>query len=631
MIKLDFENYLDRIYGAWLGKSIGGAVGAAFENHKEFKPLDPKQIWPEKLPPNDDLDIQVVWLEALQERGCYLTQQDLVELWQDRCWYNFCEYGVFLRNVQRGIMPPLSGVWNNDFFVESEGCPIRSDIWGLVCPGNPKLAAHFARMDGELDHGGFAVEVEMFLSAMTASALIESDFETIVATALKVLPSSLQIKEVIDYTEEIAGQSSDYRGAWRQIIRKYGNRDASKAISNFALALLALYRSKGDFTKAMTYCCESGWDADCTAATIGGFLGAWHGTKCIPAKWRKKLGKKLICNVDVKHKNSLIFDFARDTALVGLEMALVRNDCISFTGAPGIIPRQAVAAKPEIKVEYPDDPVLYAEKPSRVILRVLNYDGIARITPASGTVCEPESVQGCSELVIRRIDQDEPLPDKNLFTVEAGSGKHIFGLGGAASYWIYGPYWDMHDREKNGDKCPYSNHERNCHPIEEDCESDSFHTYVDINREYLDEKRFVTGEIPEEQPESLECGTDFIHGSDIGGWFGPACWYFSRNIIIPDGKKVLLNLSINGLMKVWINGKEKFASDLKRDSWNGTSDCSIKITGNGKIIRLAVKAVSFCDVPDFYCGILRDEPLQQKAGVSYQSDFFLNVRTKLNQ
>ena len=44
------------------------------------------------------------------------STDDLAEFWQDRCWYNFAEYGVFLNNVQRGIRPPLSGTWNNRFF-----------------------------------------------------------------------------------------------------------------------------------------------------------------------------------------------------------------------------------------------------------------------------------------------------------------------------------------------------------------------------------------------------------------------------------------------------------------------------------------------------------------------------------
>lgn len=100
-----------------------------------------------------------------------------------------------MHNVQRGILPPLSGSWNNEFFRESEGCPIRSDIWGLVSPGNPQLAAEFARMDGELDHCGFSVEAEMFFAAMTAQALVADTREEIFEAGLSVLPENSRVRQ----------------------------------------------------------------------------------------------------------------------------------------------------------------------------------------------------------------------------------------------------------------------------------------------------------------------------------------------------------------------------------------------------------------------------------------------------
>ena len=99
---LDYETYKDKVLAGWIGKSFGGVIGASLECHKELKTLTLEQIWPDKMLPNDDLDLQVVWLEAMQERGIWLTSADLVDFWQDRCWYFFCEYGVFLNNVQRG-------------------------------------------------------------------------------------------------------------------------------------------------------------------------------------------------------------------------------------------------------------------------------------------------------------------------------------------------------------------------------------------------------------------------------------------------------------------------------------------------------------------------------------------------
>ena len=170
VLTLTYQDYYDKVLAGWIGKSLGGIVGAPYENHKQFNKVTPETLWPTILYPNDDLDIQVVWLEALQELGLYLTSVDLAKFWQDRCFYTCCEYGIFLHNYQRGIEPPLSGTWNNPFFIASEGCPIRSEIWGFICPGNPRLAAEYAALDGCLDHGHVSIEIEQFLAAAAAEA-----------------------------------------------------------------------------------------------------------------------------------------------------------------------------------------------------------------------------------------------------------------------------------------------------------------------------------------------------------------------------------------------------------------------------------------------------------------------------
>jgi hypothetical protein len=49
------------------------------------------------------------------------------------------EYGVCIRNIKRGIMPPLSGSVDN-FFTRGMGAAIRSELWA-AWPLRPVLAA----------------------------------------------------------------------------------------------------------------------------------------------------------------------------------------------------------------------------------------------------------------------------------------------------------------------------------------------------------------------------------------------------------------------------------------------------------------------------------------------------------
>ena len=43
-MEITYQNYLDAVYGGWLGKCIGGAIGAMQENNKglELSELAPR-------------------------------------------------------------------------------------------------------------------------------------------------------------------------------------------------------------------------------------------------------------------------------------------------------------------------------------------------------------------------------------------------------------------------------------------------------------------------------------------------------------------------------------------------------------------------------------------------------------
>jgi len=108
MFEIPYEEYVDRIRGGWIGKSVGGTVGARFEGYKGWISIGPEEVFPEKIPPNDDLDIQVLWLKVLEEKGAGFESTDLADAWLEWCWYPFNEYGVFRRNYRLGTTPGIA-------------------------------------------------------------------------------------------------------------------------------------------------------------------------------------------------------------------------------------------------------------------------------------------------------------------------------------------------------------------------------------------------------------------------------------------------------------------------------------------------------------------------------------------
>jgi len=196
-IKLSESEYKDKVYACWLGKNIGGTLGAPYEGRKEVLSLGYFDPVPDGSAPNDDLDFQLVWLKMLQDRGVNPRLEDFVDYWiRHLSSYPWNEYGFCRRNLERGLRPPISGCFEN-YFVDEMGSPIRSEIWACLAPGDPQLAAELAWMDSALDHaGGEGTCGEMFWSAVESAAFVMGDPRALIQIGLAMIPLASRISRV---------------------------------------------------------------------------------------------------------------------------------------------------------------------------------------------------------------------------------------------------------------------------------------------------------------------------------------------------------------------------------------------------------------------------------------------------
>ena len=121
--KINLNEYRDKVLGCWTGKNIGGTLGEPFEGNKTTNTVTfyTKEL-NGKPAPNDDLDLQLVWLLAAEENGLYnLNERILGEYWLTHISGPWNEYGVCKANIRNGLMPPLSGSCNNNKWKYSNG------------------------------------------------------------------------------------------------------------------------------------------------------------------------------------------------------------------------------------------------------------------------------------------------------------------------------------------------------------------------------------------------------------------------------------------------------------------------------------------------------------------------------
>jgi ADP-ribosylglycohydrolase len=314
-MKLNIDEYRDKVLGCWIGKNIGGTLGAPFEWHRQVNQVSfyTQDLHGEPLP-NDDLDIQLLWLIALEEKGLDLDAHTLAEYWTLYVTPHWSEYGTAKVNMRAGLMPPLSGTLHNEY-KDSCGSFIRSEIWACIAPGNPEIAARYAYQDAILDHGdGEGVYGEIFCAALESAAFVINDLSSLIEIGLSFIPEKCGVARAIQDAVNSHKERKSWVDARDSILRNYrgltfmniphhtspedwqkGFGDGQRgwdAPSNLGMLVIGLLYGT-DFSQTVCTAVNCGEDTDCTGATAGSIWGILHGAQGIPQDWITPIGHKI--------------------------------------------------------------------------------------------------------------------------------------------------------------------------------------------------------------------------------------------------------------------------------------------------------------------------------------------------
>jgi ADP-ribosylglycohydrolase len=313
--------YLEKIYSGWLAKIIGIRLGApvegwTYEKIKDtYGELDHYPVDYRDFAADDDSNGPLFFLRALEDGkdGFDLSAGAVGEALLN---YAPFEHGFFwwggygtstehtaYLNLRNGIPAPRSGSveQNGPAVAEQIGGQIFIDTWGLVCPGNPDLAARYAEKAAGVTHGGNGVYGGMFVASCIAHAFEEKNITRIIEKGLSYIPADCEytraVRAVMAYHKE---NPKNWRECFRYIFENFGYDrypGACHIIPNIAVMILGLLYGEGDFSRTITITNMCGWDTDCNVGNVAAIMGVVCGPEGIDyEKWRKPVNDFLTCS-----------------------------------------------------------------------------------------------------------------------------------------------------------------------------------------------------------------------------------------------------------------------------------------------------------------------------------------------
>ena len=295
-IKLNRKQLEDKILGCWIGKNIGGTMGGPYEGTREMLDITGYSTPKGEPLPNDDLDLQLVWLRAMEQVGPYAMSANILgEYWQVYITPRWNEYGIGKSNLNKGLLPPLCGEFRNAPWKHSNGAWIRSEVWACMAPGFPNIAIKYAIMDACIDHGiSEGTYAEIFTTALQSIAFVENDIRTVVEKALGYIDPECRVAKCVRLVLEEYDKQTPYRDVRKMLVEQTADLGWFQAPANVGFTVIGLIYGEGDFKKSMIYAINCGDDTDCTAATCGAVLGIVAGIEGIPQDWKEYIGDRII-------------------------------------------------------------------------------------------------------------------------------------------------------------------------------------------------------------------------------------------------------------------------------------------------------------------------------------------------
>ncbi len=304
---LGWEDYENKVHGAWLGQIIGTLLGFEFEG----KIASSESVWVDQYPSNDprsprvlgwapvddDYYYELVALRAFERFGLGMTLDQLGEQWKANAAGSWGSSRETRLALMRGIPGSQTGHPRNNRWWWTIGPQFSADIYGMLAPGNPNLAARLASTYGRINGHAEAVDGAVFVAGMVSLAFRETDVRRIVREAAALIPNSSPYRQCLNQVIALAEAGYPARAVteaienrWRPVYPAVNN-----AVANGGLVAASVWFGGGDFLRTLNLAFRAAdfSDADCNAANAGAVVGAMVGHRGLPAHLVEPLNDRI--------------------------------------------------------------------------------------------------------------------------------------------------------------------------------------------------------------------------------------------------------------------------------------------------------------------------------------------------
>jgi hypothetical protein len=317
-LRIDKDQYKDRLKGFWLGSCIANWTGLPTENQRTGFPFyTDSDFGPDKFDyvlnqdpwgADDDTDIEYVYQYAIEKfKNPKLSGKQISAIWQDhiglpKLWVSNL---AALGQMQNGSVPPETSLPENNPMWEMIDAQLTTEIFGVLAPGRPDVALEMARLPIRTTaylHSKWASEFYVIMHSMAVladqSLSHKEQIFWLAAQARKRIPDWSYIADMYDFVKAEYDENPD-KDNWELTRDKVAQRYQYEINAgyqylypwdsgiNFAASMVSLFFGEGNFKKTIRIGCMSGWDSDNPTSTWGGLLGFIYGHNTLQQHFNK--------------------------------------------------------------------------------------------------------------------------------------------------------------------------------------------------------------------------------------------------------------------------------------------------------------------------------------------------------